>query len=171
MPQLSNFDEIYQFLHKRFENEKEYLQAVHEVLQDIVPIYNANEAYKSFDVIRRLCMPERIIYFTISWMNSDGDIEVNQGWRVQHNSAMGPYKGGLRFHPTVNLSVLKFLAFEQCFVELAQAIGMRDFLNEDKIGLVADDGFREIFVGAGPIDGGYPDYLASFEALGTTGIK
>jgi glutamate dehydrogenase (NADP+) len=115
MPQLSNFDEIYQFLHKRFENEKEYLQAVHEVLQDIVPIYNANEAYKSFDVIRRLCMPERIIYFTISWMNSDGDIEVNQGWRVQHNSAMGPYKGGLRFHPTVNLSVLKFLAFEQCF--------------------------------------------------------
>jgi glutamate dehydrogenase (NADP+) len=60
-------------------------------------------------------MPERIIYFTISWMNSDGDIEVNQGWRVQHNSAMGPYKGGLRFHPTVNLSVLKFLAFEQCF--------------------------------------------------------
>ncbi|GFD89421.1 glutamate dehydrogenase [Tenacibaculum sp. KUL152] len=115
MPQLSNFDEIYQFLQKRFENEKEYLQAVHEVLQDIVPIYNANEAYKSFDVIRRLCMPERIIYFTISWMNSDGDIEVNQGWRVQHNSAMGPYKGGLRFHPTVNLSVLKFLAFEQCF--------------------------------------------------------
>ncbi|WP_338517675.1 NADP-specific glutamate dehydrogenase [Alteromonas gracilis] len=115
MKQLSNFDEIYQFLATRFGNEKEYLQAVHEVLHDIVPIYNANEQYKAFDVVRRLCLPERIIYFTISWSNSDGDVEVNQGWRVQHNSNMGPYKGGLRFHPSVNVSVLKFLAFEQCF--------------------------------------------------------
>ena len=63
------------------------------------------------------------------------------------------------------------LALEQCFVELAQAIGMRDLLNENKVGLVADDGFREVFVGAGPIDGGYPDDLTSFEALGTTGAK
>ena len=115
MTQKSNFEEIYTFLNEKFANETEYLQAVHEVLEDIVPIYNANKDYKAFDIIRRICMPERIIYFTVSWMNSDGDIEVNQGWRVQHNSAMGPYKGGLRFHPTVNLSVLKFLAFEQCF--------------------------------------------------------
>ena len=115
MTQKSNFEEIYTFLNEKFANETEYLQAVHEVLEDIVPIHNANKDYKAFDIIRRICMPERIIYFTVSWMNSDGNIEVNQGWRVQHNSAMGPYKGGLRFHPTVNLSVLKFLAFEQCF--------------------------------------------------------
>ena len=115
MAQKSNFEEIYDFLNDKFSNEVEYLQAVHEVLEDIVPIYNANEDYKAFDIVRRICMPERIIYFTVSWMNSEGIIEVNQGWRVQHNSAMGPYKGGLRFHPTVNLSVLKFLAFEQCF--------------------------------------------------------
>ncbi|GFD68519.1 NADP-specific glutamate dehydrogenase [Alteromonas sp. KUL106] len=115
MAQQSNFDEIYSFLNEKFENESEYLQAVHEVLEDIIPIYNANSDYKAFDIVRRLCLPERIIYFTVSWMNSSGEIEVNQGWRVQHNSAMGPYKGGLRFHPTVNLSVLKFLAFEQCF--------------------------------------------------------
>lgn len=115
MAQKSNFEEIYDFLNDKFSNEVEYLQAVHEVLEDIVPIYNANEDYKAFDIVRRICMPERIIYFTVSWMNSEGIIEVNQGWRVQHNSAMGPYKGGLRFHPSVNLSVLKFLAFEQCF--------------------------------------------------------
>ena len=115
MAQKSNFEEIYDFLNDKFSNEVEYLQAVHEVLEDIIPIYNANEDYKAFDIVRRICMPERIIYFTVSWMNSEGIIEVNQGWRVQHNSAMGPYKGGLRFHPTVNLSVLKFLAFEQCF--------------------------------------------------------
>ncbi|WP_394220432.1 NADP-specific glutamate dehydrogenase [Alteromonas gracilis] len=115
MAQQSNFDEIYTFLTERFNGEPEYLQAVHEVLQDIVPIYNANEDYKSFDIVKRICFPERIIYFTVTWMNGDGEVEINQAWRVQHNSAMGPYKGGLRFHPTVNLSVLKFLAFEQCF--------------------------------------------------------
>lgn len=115
MPYESNFDEIYNFVAQKFEGENEYLQAVREVLHDIIPIYNANESYKRDDIVRRLCFPERVIYFTVSWMNSSGDIEVNQGWRVQHNSAMGPYKGGLRFHPTVNLSVLKFLAFEQCF--------------------------------------------------------
>ena len=85
------------------------------MLEDIVPIYNANEAYKQADIVRRLCLPERVIYFTVSWVNSEGTVEVNQAWRVQHNGVMGPYKGGLRFHPTVNLSVLKFLAFEQCF--------------------------------------------------------
>lgn len=115
MSDVSNFDEIYGFLNTKFENEKEYLQAVHEVLEDIIPIYNANSAYKQADVVRRLCLPERVIYFTVSWVSSEGNVEVNQGWRVQHNGAMGPYKGGLRFHPTVNLSVLKFLAFEQCF--------------------------------------------------------
>jgi glutamate dehydrogenase (NADP+) len=115
MSDVSNFDEIYGFLTTKFENEKEYLQAVHEVLEDIIPIYNANTAYKEVDVVRRLCLPERVIYFTVPWVSSKGCVEVNQGWRVQHNGAMGPYKGGLRFHPTVNLSVLKFLAFEQCF--------------------------------------------------------
>ena len=115
MSNQSNHDDIYAYLQTRFEGEKEYLQAVNEVLHDIVPIYNANDDYKTYDVIRRLCLPERVIYFTVSWMNSEGKVEINQGWRVQHNSAMGPYKGGLRFHPTVTLSVLKFLAFEQCF--------------------------------------------------------
>ena len=87
MAQKSNFDEIYTFLNEKFAGETEYLQAVHEVLEDIVPIYNANEDYKAFDIVRRICLPERIIYFTVSWMNSEGKIEVNQGWRVQHKGA------------------------------------------------------------------------------------
>ncbi|MEC7482144.1 MAG: hypothetical protein VYE21_11085, partial [Pseudomonadota bacterium] len=75
MTQKSNFEEIYTFLNEKFANETEYLQAVHEVLEDIVPIHNANIDYKAFDIIRRICMPERIIYFTVSWMNSDGNID------------------------------------------------------------------------------------------------
>ena len=90
MPNESNFDEIYDFLNTKFESEKEYLQAVREVLEDIVPIYNANEAYKQADIVRRLCLPERVIYFTVSWVNSEGTVEVNQAWRVQHNGVMGP---------------------------------------------------------------------------------
>jgi glutamate dehydrogenase (NADP+) len=115
MSSMSNIDQITAFLSERFANEPEYLQAVKEVLVDIVPISNANEAYKRYDIVKRLCLPERVIYFTVNWVNSAGDVEVHQGWRVQHNSAMGPYKGGLRFHPSVSLSVLKFLAFEQSF--------------------------------------------------------
>lgn len=69
MAQKSNFDEIYTFLNEKFAGETEYLQAVHEVLEDIVPIYNANEDYKAFDIVRRICLPERIIYFTVSWEN------------------------------------------------------------------------------------------------------
>ncbi|WP_421131563.1 NADP-specific glutamate dehydrogenase [Alteromonas sp. A079] len=115
MSSMSNIDVLTRFLSERFENEPEYLQATQEVLADIVPISNANEAYKRYDIVKRLCLPERVIYFTVNWVNSDGDVEVHQGWRVQHNSAMGPYKGGLRFHPSVSLSVLKFLAFEQSF--------------------------------------------------------
>ena len=106
MTQKSNFEEIYTFLMRSF-NETEYLQAVHEVLEDIVPIYNANKDYKAFDIIRRICMPERIIYFTMSWMNSDGNIEVNQGWRVHIIQPWVRTKVAC-FHPTVNLSVLKF---------------------------------------------------------------
>ena len=111
----SNTEALNTFLAQRFPHESEYLQATSEVLTDIMPIYNANATYKQYDIVRRLCLPERIIYFTVSWMNSHGEVEVNQGWRVQHNSVMGPYKGGLRFHPSVNLSILKFLAFEQTF--------------------------------------------------------
>lgn len=111
----SNTEALNTFLAQRFPHESEYLQATSEVLTDIMPIYNANATYKHYDIVRRLCLPERIIYFTVSWMNSHGEVEVNQGWRVQHNSVMGPYKGGLRFHPSVNLSILKFLAFEQTF--------------------------------------------------------
>jgi len=111
----SNFDTLTSFLKTRFHDQAEYLQATSEVLSDIIPIYSANERYKHYDIARRLCLPERIIYFTVTWMNSAGEVEVNQGWRVQHNSVMGPYKGGLRFHPSVSLSVLKFLAFEQTF--------------------------------------------------------
>jgi glutamate dehydrogenase (NADP+) len=111
----SNFDTLTDFLKTRFHDEAEYLQATSEVLRDIIPIYSSNPHYEQYDIARRLCLPERVIYFTVTWMNCDGKVEVNQGWRVQHNSVMGPYKGGLRFHPTVSLSVLKFLAFEQTF--------------------------------------------------------
>ncbi|HOM35362.1 MAG TPA: NADP-specific glutamate dehydrogenase [Clostridia bacterium] len=94
-------------------NEPEFHQAVGEVFESIAPVIEANDIYEKYAVLERIAEPERIISFKVTWVSDDGKINVNKGYRVQFNSAIGPYKGGLRFHPSVNTSVLKFLAFEQ----------------------------------------------------------
>lgn len=115
MSNQSNFDDFNDWITQLNPHQDEYLQATRDIARDVIDVYHANADYKHYDVLRRLSVPERIIHFSIQWMNSEGEIEIHQGWRVQHNGMIGPYKGGLRFHPTVNESILKFLAFEQCF--------------------------------------------------------
>ncbi len=95
--------------------ESEFHQAVEEVAKSLIPYIEENPKYKHARILERIAEPERIIIFRVPWLNDKGDIEINRGFRVEMNSAIGPYKGGLRFHPTLNLSVLKFLAFEQVF--------------------------------------------------------
>ena len=108
-------NDILNNLEARHPGEKEYLQAVHEVLESIETIYNENPQYKAAQIIERLVEPDRILTFRVSWVDDAGDVKVNLGYRVQFNNAIGPYKGGLRLHPSVNLSILKFLGFEQTF--------------------------------------------------------
>lgn len=96
-------------------HETEFLQAVYEVAESIVPFAEHNPKYKIHKILERIAEPERVLIFRVPWLNDQGEVEINRGYRVQMNSAIGPYKGGLRFHPSVNLSVLKFLAFEQVF--------------------------------------------------------
>lgn len=107
---------ISEFMNKmelRNQNEPEFLQAVFEVAESIIPFTEIHTKYKENKILERLVEPERVIIFRVPWLNDKGGVEINRGFRVQMNSAIGPYKGGLRFHPSVNLSVLKFLAFEQ----------------------------------------------------------
>ncbi|MDP1567653.1 MAG: Glu/Leu/Phe/Val dehydrogenase dimerization domain-containing protein, partial [Polaromonas sp.] len=93
--------------------QPEYLQAVTEVLESLWPYIEQHPKYATLSLLERLVEPERILIFRVSWMDDHGTVQVNRGFRIQHSMAIGPYKGGLRFHPSVNLSVLKFLAFEQ----------------------------------------------------------
>ncbi|MBU1011619.1 MAG: NADP-specific glutamate dehydrogenase [Bacteroidetes bacterium] len=93
--------------------ESEFHQAVHEVVESLIPYVEENPKYKAAKILERLTEPERIILFRVPWLDDKGEIQINKGYRIEMNSAIGPYKGGLRFHPTVNLGVLKFLAFEQ----------------------------------------------------------
>ena len=102
-------------LKKRFPNEPEYLQAVEEVLNSIEEEYNNHPEFERYNLIERLCIPDRVYEFRVNWMDDSGKIQTNMGYRIQHNNAIGPYKGGIRFHSSVNLSILKFLAFEQTF--------------------------------------------------------
>ena len=96
-------------------NEPEFLQAVTEVAETVIPYIEANEKYHNKKLLERMVEPERTIMFRVPWTDDHGEIQVNRGYRVEFNSAIGPYKGGLRFHPSVNLSILKFLGFEQAF--------------------------------------------------------
>ncbi|MDO4763001.1 MAG: NADP-specific glutamate dehydrogenase [Flavobacteriaceae bacterium] len=96
-------------------NETEFIQAVKEVAATVIPFIGANKQYQGKKLLERMVEPERTIIFRVSWVDDKGEIQVNRGYRVQMNSAIGPYKGGIRFHPSVNLSILKFLAFEQTF--------------------------------------------------------
>lgn len=111
-------------LSRRFPNEPEYLQAVNEVVSSIEDVYNQYPAFERFNLIERLCIPDRIISFRVSWLDDKGRVRNNMGYRVQHNNAIGPYKGGIRFHSSVNLSILKFLAFEQTFKNSLTTLSM-----------------------------------------------
>ncbi|MBR0036747.1 MAG: NADP-specific glutamate dehydrogenase [Bacteroidales bacterium] len=108
-------EKIMQALKQKHPGELEYLQAVKEVLESIKDVYNQHPEFEKAKIIERLVEPERITTFRVPWVDDKGEVQVNIGYRVQFNSAIGPYKGGLRFHPSVNLSILKFLGFEQIF--------------------------------------------------------
>lgn len=110
--QIKSFVEM---VSKRNPNEPEFIQAVEEVAETILPFTNNKGIYKGKNILLRMTEPERVIIFRVCWVDDKNEIQVNRGYRVQMNSAIGPYKGGLRFHPSVNLSILKFLAFEQTF--------------------------------------------------------
>ena len=107
--------EVLDKLKQRFPNEPEYHQAVAEVLATIEDVYNEHPEFDKVNLIERLCIPDRIYSFRVTWMDDKGNYHTNMGYRVQHNNAIGPYKGGIRFHASVNQSILKFLAFEQTF--------------------------------------------------------
>ena len=102
-------------LKQRFPNQPEYIQAVSQVLATIEEEYNLHPEFERANLIERLCIPDRLVQFRVTWVDDQGHVQTNMGYRVQHNNAIGPYKGGLRFHASVNLSILKFLAFEQTF--------------------------------------------------------
>ena len=106
---------VFDGLKQRDADQPEFLQAVEEVLESLVPVVEARPELEKAGIIERLVEPERIIMFRVPWVDDQGKVQVNRGYRVQYNSAIGPYKGGLRFHPSVNLSILKFLGFEQIF--------------------------------------------------------
>ena len=110
-----NAQKVLEDLKRRFPGEPEYHQAVEEVLSTIEEEYNKHPEFDRANLIERLCIPDRIYTFRVSWQDDQGRIQTNMGYRVQHNNAIGPYKGGLRYHQSVNLGILKFLAFEQTF--------------------------------------------------------
>ena len=110
-----NVDKIMNNLSKKHPGEVEYLQAVREVLESIEEVYNDNPQFESANIIERIIEPDRVLTFKVPWVDDEGNVKVNLGYRIQFNNAIGPYKGGLRFHPSVNLSILKFLGFEQIF--------------------------------------------------------
>ncbi|MCU1761791.1 NADP-specific glutamate dehydrogenase [Pseudomonas sp. 14P_8.1_Bac3] len=112
---IESVDTFLARLKKRDPDQPEFHQAVEEVLRTLWPFLEANPHYLTSGILERICEPERAIVFRVSWVDDQGKVQVNRGFRVQMNSAIGPYKGGLRFHPSVNLGVLKFLAFEQTF--------------------------------------------------------
>ena len=119
-----NSSDVLNDLRRRFPNELEYLQAVEEVLTTIEDAYNEHPEFERYNLIERLCIPDRIFSFRVSWVDDKGRVQNNMGYRVQHNNAIGPYKGGIRFHSSVNLSILKFLAFEQTFKNSLTTLAM-----------------------------------------------
>ena len=112
---MSYSQQVFDELSARYSYQPEFLQAVQEVLGTLQPALDKNPAYQKNKILERITEPERVIHFLVQWVDDKGEIQVNRGYRVQFNSAIGPYKGGLRFHPTVNEGVLKFLGFEQIF--------------------------------------------------------
>lgn len=113
-----------QFVKQRNAHEAEFLQAVDEVIQSVYPVLERHAEYRKLKIFERITEPERLISFRVNWVDDKGEVQINRGYRVQMNSAIGPYKGGLRFHPTVTQSVLKFLAFEQIFKNALTGVPM-----------------------------------------------
>lgn len=112
---MSYLDRVKETFVKRNANEREFTQAVEEVFMSLKPLLDKEKKYEEHSIIERIVEPERVIYFRVAWQDDQGKVQVNRGFRVQFNSAIGPYKGGLRFHPSVNQSIIKFLGFEQIF--------------------------------------------------------
>lgn len=119
-----NVKDILTNLETKHPGEHEYLQAVREVLESIADVYNENPQYEAAKIIERLVEPDRVYTFRIAWLDDAGNVQVNLGYRVQFNNAIGPYKGGIRLHPSVNLSILKFLGFEQIFKNALTTLAM-----------------------------------------------
>jgi len=115
MHRYASLEEFMAQVRRRDPDQPEYLQAVREVMESIWPFIASHPRYAEHGLLDRLIEPERMVQFRVSWVDDKGETRVNRAWRVQHSSAIGPYKGGMRFHPSVNLSILKFLAFEQTF--------------------------------------------------------
>ncbi len=112
---MSVIKEIFEAVKRRDPNQPEFHQAVWEVLESLEPVLEAHPEYVDAGIVERIVEPERLIHFRVPWVDDSGVVQTNRGFRIQFNSAIGPYKGGLRFHPSVNASILKFLAFEQVF--------------------------------------------------------
>jgi glutamate dehydrogenase (NADP+) len=110
-----SINDFIELVAKRNANEPEFMQAVKEVAETVIPFIEQNKKYQNKMLLERMVEPERVIMFRVTWIDDAGNTQVNRGYRIQMNSAIGPYKGGIRFHPSVNLSILKFLAFEQTF--------------------------------------------------------
>ena len=110
-----NAKEVIEKLQLKFPGQPEYIQAVSQVLGTIEEEYNKHPEFDRYNLIERLCVPDRVIKFRVNWVDDKGNVQTNMGYRIQHNNAIGPYKGGIRFHASVNESILKFLAFEQTF--------------------------------------------------------
>jgi len=131
-------EQVLDNLKRRFPNEPEYHQAVEEVLNSIVDVYNSHPEFEKQNIIERICIPERIFTFRITWVDDNGKVQTNMAYRIQHNNAIGPYKGGMRFHASVCPSILKFLAFEQTFknalttLPMGGAKGGSDFSSKGK---------------------------------------
>ena len=117
-------NDIIEMIRAKDPGEQEFHQAVAEVLESVKPVLDRNPEYRRAAVLERIVEPERVIIFRVPWMDNEGQVHVNRGFRVEMNSAIGPYKGGLRFHPSVKLSIMKFLAFEQVFKNSLTTLGM-----------------------------------------------
>lgn len=117
-------DSIMGLVKEKDPEQREFHQAVYEVVETVKPVLDRNMEYRQQAVLKRITEPERVIMFRVPWMDDDGQVQVNRGFRVEMNSALGPYKGGLRFHPSVNLGIIKFLAFEQVFKNSLTTLAM-----------------------------------------------
>ena len=122
--------EVVARLEQRFPNQPEYIQAVSQVLGTIEEEYNKHPEFDRANLIERLCIPDRVIQFRVNWIDDKGNVQTNMGYRIQHNNAIGPYKGGLRFHASVNVSILKFLLplVERDLTLLKPVLALLDFL-------------------------------------------